>query len=82
MALTDRQAFDKLEILEDGQIHVRRARVILDDGVEIARQYSRAVFIPTMDPQTIPNPRLRAIALVVWDPATVAAFVAAQQRGR
>lgn len=76
MALTERTEFGAISINSEGVIEVRMDRVIMDGAEEIARKYNRSVFTPDMDPATFPV-RLRKIANVVWDAATVAAYKAA-----
>ena len=49
MALTSETHIDKVEILEDGQIQVREAKVIMEDGKEISRAYHRMVLDPGRD---------------------------------
>jgi hypothetical protein len=75
MAVTERSAEGKIEILEDGQIQYRRDVVISRDGTEITRLYHRRTFFPGQDISDQSN-RLRAIADVVWTPAVIAAYLA------
>ena len=56
---------DKIEILEDGQIQVRRADKIMEDGVEIAKTYHRHVLAPG-DDVTGQDKRVSDVAGVVW----------------
>ena len=56
---------DKIEVLEDGQIQVRRADKILRDSVEIAKTYHRHVLSPN-DNLTNEDPRVIAVAKAVW----------------
>jgi len=50
MALTETTIDDKIEIVSDLKfIQVRSARVILDDGTEISRSFSRRVIAPDAD---------------------------------
>ena len=80
--LTERVSYDAITILEDGQIQLRRARVVLDtDGVtEIARTFHREVIEPGQSVATLP-PRVRDICGAVWTPAVVATY-AAQKAAR
>jgi hypothetical protein len=80
MALTERTDFGSISINADGVIQVRMDRVILDGTDEVARKYNRSVFTPDMDPATLPA-KVRRIANVVWDAATVAAYKAAHPAG-
>ena len=63
--ITELSVVDKIEILEDGQIQVRRADKVLRDGVEIAKTYHRHVLAPG-DDLTNQDPRVVAVALAVW----------------
>ena len=50
MALTESTLDDKIEIVSDFKfVQVRSARVILDDGTEISRSFSRRVIAPDAD---------------------------------
>ena len=50
MALTETTLDDKIEIVGDYKhVQVRTARVILDDGTEISRAFSRHVIAPDAD---------------------------------
>ncbi|MER9912795.1 hypothetical protein NKJ71_19405 [Mesorhizobium sp. M0050] len=75
MALNERTEFGSINIDADGVIQVRLDRVILDGTDEIARRYSRTVYTPDMEPTTLPA-KVRRIANVIWDAATVAAYKA------
>lgn len=78
MALTERTEYDSITILLDGQMQVRRSRVIIDDdGTEIARRYFRTVLVPGQDVTFYPA-RLRNLCAFVWTPAVIAAYQAAQ----
>ena len=46
MALTKEVVIDKIEVLEMGDIQVRTATRILEDGVQLSQSYSRNVFVP------------------------------------
>ncbi len=66
MALTKETVIDKIEIVEDSSIQVRRASYILEDGVRIAGpQYHRAAYTPNSDISQ-EDPRVKAIAAVTW----------------
>ena len=80
MALTDAIHFDSITILEDGQLQVRRSRVILDNGVEVTRSYFRVVLVPGQDVTAYP-PRVQALCGFVWTPAVIAAYQAAHPGG-
>ena len=81
MALTSETYIDKLEILEDGQMQVREAKVILEDGKEISRAYHRMVLDPGRDTLTDVDTKTTAtrskidvlgVATATWTPEKVA----------
>ena len=68
MALTKDTIIDKIEVLEDSSIQVRRATYILEDGVRISGPiYHRSAHTPGSDISN-ETPRVKAIAAVVWAP--------------
>lgn len=77
MALAERQEFS-LNILPDGVLQARMDRIVYDDSTNeaIPLKIIRVVYTPDMDPATLPQ-RVRRIANIVWDAATVAAYKAA-----
>ena len=84
MALTERTAEDKIEIVGDFKhIQVRTATVIERDGVEISRSFSRHVVAPDADVSG-ESAEVQAIAAAVHTPEVKAAYdahVAAQTEG-
>jgi hypothetical protein len=68
MALTEKTTIDRMEILADGQIQVRKARIIYDDGKEITRTYHRCVLSPHAQDrnEVIEDARLDAVKAAVW----------------
>jgi hypothetical protein len=76
MALSDSTEFGGITIKADGVMEVRMDRIIFDGTDEIARTFRRIVYTPDMDQATLPA-KVRRIANVVWDAATVAAYKAA-----
>lgn len=78
MAISERTEYDVITILADGQIQVRRARVIIDnDGTEVARTFWRAVLEPGQNVSAYPA-RVQALCNFIWTPAVVAAYLAAK----
>ena len=57
----------QIEVLEDGQLQVRKATHVLKDGVRIAKSYHRHVLAPD-DETGLPNEvqRVKDIANAVW----------------
>ena len=47
MAITKTTTADKIETLEDGQVQVRTATVIKEDGTELTRTFHRHVLTPS-----------------------------------
>lgn len=79
MAITDKIVYDAITILEDGQLLLRRCRIIIDDdGVtEVNRTFFRSVLEPGQDTTVFPA-RIRMLANFVWTPAIIAAYQAAK----
>ena len=75
MALTETFAY-KIEVNEDRSLNVRRADIVLKDGVEIARSYHRHCLMPGSDVSTEPA-EVKDVAAAVWTDAVVAAYQAA-----
>lgn len=73
MALTKTVSIDRIEILEDGKMQVRRTTKVLEDGVEIGKTYHRSVLAPG-DDVVKQDSRVQSIAGVVWTPAVVTAY--------
>lgn len=75
MALQEQSVVDKIEVLLNGAIQVRRRDQVLKDGVEIAATYHRHVLNPG-DDLTNEDPRVVAIAEATWTPEVIAAYQA------
>ena len=75
MALTERSAIDKIEVLENGIIQIRQANIVERDGVEIAKSYHRWTLTPGQDISD-QEQRVKDIANAVWIPEVVAAYLA------
>ena len=81
MVITDRIVYDMMTILEDGQVQLRRARVIMDDGTEIHRQFHRQVLEPGQDVTMFPS-RVQAVCQTLWTPQVIADYQAAKEQNR
>jgi hypothetical protein len=80
MALSKTVVVDRMEVLEMGQIQVRTATVVDEDGVELSRAFHRHVLEPG-DDTTEEADRVAAVAAAAWTPEVVTAwdtFVASQ----
>ena len=78
MALKEKSVVDKIEVLLNGCIQVRRRDQILKDGVEVASTFHRHVVNPGADVSN-EDPRVAAIAAATWTEEVVAAYQAAQE---
>jgi len=81
MALSKRIVTDRIEVLERGQVQVRVATVVDEDGVELSRSFHRHVLAPGDDTSGEAD-RVAAVAAATWTPDVVAdwqAFLAAQE---
>ncbi len=76
MALTETTTQDKIEIVgEFKHVQVRTARIILDNGVEISRSFSRHVVAPDADVSG-ESEEVQAICAVVHTQAVKDAYAA------
>jgi hypothetical protein len=75
MALEEKSVVDKVEVLLNGSIQVRRRDQILKDDVEIAATYHRHVVNPGDDVSN-EDPRVAAIAAATWTEEVIAAYQA------
>jgi len=73
MALTKFTVVDKIEILERGQVQVRTATVVDEDGVELSRSYHRHVLAPGDDISS-EDSRVAAVADAAWTSDVVSAW--------
>ena len=75
MAFEEKQAH-KIEVNENLSIGVRRADIILKDGVEVGRSYHRSLFEPGDDVSGEVQV-VQDIAAVIWTPEVIDAYAAA-----
>ena len=81
MALTKETIVDKIEVLELGQVQVRTATRVLEDGVALSSSFHRHVLAPG-DDLTEQDAKVSAIATATWTPEVVTAYeemIAAQE---
>ena len=81
MALSKTTVVDRIEVLERGQIQVRTATCIAEDGTELSRNFHRVVLNPG-DDTTGQVDRVVDIAAATWTTDVVDAwdaFIAAQE---
>jgi len=75
MSLTKSVIVDKIEVLELGQVGVRTATCVTEDGVELSRTFHRQVLAPG-DDTSGQDGRVIAIAQATWTDEVVAAWEA------
>jgi hypothetical protein len=76
MALIEQSVIDQVEVTRDSSVNVRRADLVLKDGVEIAKTYNRHVLAPGAD-LSGEDAKVVAIAQAAWTPEVIAAYQAA-----
>jgi hypothetical protein len=75
MALEKVIIVDKIEVLEMGQIQVRTATRVMEDGAVLSSSFHRHVLAPG-DDLSDQDPRVVAIAEATWTPEVIAAYEA------
>jgi len=81
MALTKEIITDKIEVLEKGQVQVRTATRVLEDGTVLSSSFHRHVLAPG-DDLSGQDAKVSAIATATWTPEVVTAYeemIAAQE---
>jgi len=78
MSLTKTTAVDQITVQENGIILYREATKILENDVEISKQYHRSSLTPAQDLTGIPA-NVVAICNTVWTAECIAAYQAAQE---
>jgi len=83
MALTEKIAIDRIEVVDMGIVQVRRCTTIERDDVEIAKTYHRWVLKPDMDISD-QEQKVQDICNAAWTPEVRQAYEAfkAAQAGR
>ena len=84
MALSKETKVDLIEVLEAGQLQVRTATIVAEDGAELARSFSRHVLEPG-DDTTGYDQRVVDVAAATWTPTVIASWeaeVAAREAAR
>jgi ribosome maturation protein Sdo1 len=82
MALSKTTVVDKIEVLEKGQIQVRTATRVLEDGVELSSSFHRHVVDPSTKASgswadtdiSGEDARVQAIANATWTSAVKTAY--------
>jgi len=82
MALTKETVVDKIEVLEKGQVQVRTATRVLEDGTQLSSSYHRHVVEPSTKTNDTwgdtdisgEDARVQAIANATWTSAVKTAY--------
>lgn len=83
MALSKTVVDDKIEVVDMGDwsvVQIRTATVIVEDGTELSRTYSRRVINP-VDDWSSESDKIKAICNAVHSDTTKAAYEAAKEAG-
>jgi len=72
---TEETAVDRIEIMEDGQMQIRKAIRVYKDGVKIAETFHRHVVTPDQDIKG-EHDKVKLVAAAVWTPEVIAQFIA------
>jgi len=75
---TEKESY-RVEVLEDGQIQVRKTTKAYKDGVEISKSFHRHVLAPE---DNIDNEvdKVKAIANAVWTEEVITKFIAEKEK--
>ena len=82
MALTKETVVDKIEVLEMGQVQVRTATRVMEDGTELSSSFHRHVIVPSTKDSgswadtdiSGEDSRVQAIANATWTSAVKTAY--------
>ena len=78
MSLTKTTNVDQITVNENGIVMYREVTKILENDVEISKQYHRSSLTPAQDLIGVPA-NVVAICNTVWTEAVIAAYQAAQE---
>jgi len=73
--LEKKEITDKIEILADSTMQIKRAIIILECGTEIGKTYHRHCLVPG-DNVSEEDARIKKIATVLWTPTVISAYKA------
>ena len=82
MALSKVTVVDKIEVLEKGQVQVRTATRVMEDGVELSSSFHRHVVVPSVKTGDTwadtdisgEDARVQAIATATWTSSVKTAY--------
>jgi len=73
MALTKEIAIDQITVTENGIVLTREITRILENDIEISKQFHRTSFIPGSDVSSQPT-NVQLVCNAVWTPEVIAAY--------
>jgi len=73
MSLSKEVVIDQITVTENGIVLVRETTRVMEDGVELSKQYHRTSFAPEDDVSSQPN-NVQAICNAAWTPEVIAAY--------
>jgi len=73
MALTKQVAIDQITIIENGVVLVREVTRIIEDEIEISKQYHRTSLVPNSNVSNQPE-NVQAICNAAWTPEVISAY--------
>jgi hypothetical protein len=78
MALEKQTYVDQITVTENGTVLVRETTKILEDNIELSKQYHRISLEPDSDTSNQPE-NVQAICKAAWTPEIIAAYKAQQE---
>ena len=81
MSLTKQAVIDQITVTENGTVLYREATKILENDVEISKQYHRSSLTPAQDLTGVPA-NVVAICNTVWTAEVIAAYQTQQASQR
>ena len=76
MSLEKTISIDQITVIENGEVYIREATKIVEDGIELSKSYHRTCLYPGQDLTGQPA-NVVAICNTAWTPEVVAAYQAA-----
>ena len=77
MSLEKTISIDQITVIENGEVYIRQATRIIDDGSELSKSYHRTCLYPGQDLTGQPA-NVVAICNTAWTPEVIAAYQASQ----
>ena len=81
MALTKETVVDQITVTENGIVLVREVTKILENGVELSKQFHRSSFVPASDISAQPQ-NVKDICAAAWTPELIAAYKAQEEANK